>query len=87
MSFGGSVSAMISSLKNNKRERKSVFEKTKNVGSVSGKLHFDKNASKKQLEEIREKLKQENKKAVIKKTVFFIIFLGVLIYFSAFHKY
>lgn len=78
---------MISSLKNNKRERTSVFEKTKNIGSIKGQLHFDKKASKKQLEKIRIKLKQENQKAIIKKALFFIIFLSVLIYFSAFYKY
>ncbi|APG65524.1 hypothetical protein LPB136_09200 [Tenacibaculum todarodis] len=87
MSFGGSVSAMISSLKSNKRERTSAFKKLKNTGGLSGKLHFDKKASKKQLTIIKEKLQEENKKTLVKNSIIFIVLLCVFIYFFAFHKY
>ena len=46
MSFGGSVAAMITSLKANKRNRISTFDKIKNhKKSKKSKLYFDKKAS------------------------------------------
>ena len=86
MGFGG-VSAMISSLKNNKRERTSAFKNFKNTGGISGKLHFKKKASPKQLKEIREKLQTENQVSLIRKAIFFFILICVFVYFFAFHKY
>ena len=87
MGFGGSVSAMLSSLKNNKRERKSAFDKLKGHKQKNNKLYFDKKASKEELNQIRLKLKQENRKSFIKNTVIFIVILVVFIYFFAFFKY
>ena len=87
MSFGGAVSAMITSINNNKRNRISVFDKTKNTGGISGKLHFKKKASAKQLKDIREKLQTENRIKLIRKAVFFIILTCIFIYFFSFHKY
>jgi len=66
MSFGGAVSAMATSLKNNKRERVSVFKRLKgyeNVKFKKGKI--DKKATHQQLKEIRERLQKENKKELI----------------------
>jgi len=63
MGFGGSVSAMISSLKNNKRSRVRTFDKLKkyeNVKYKEGKI--EKKATPQQLKEIRERLQKENKK-------------------------
>ena len=45
MSSAGSISAMVSSLKNNKRDRKSALKRLKESStrySVSQKLHFEK---------------------------------------------
>lgn len=64
MGFGGSVSAMITSLKNNKRSRVSTFDKLKKYENVKykdgGKI--EKKATPQQLKEIRERIKKENKK-------------------------
>ncbi|WP_299160149.1 hypothetical protein [uncultured Tenacibaculum sp.] len=85
MSFGGAVSAMITSLKNNKRIRVSAFEKTKGYGNDSNiKLHFNKEASQKQLLEIKKKVQNENRLSLIKKIVFFILFFSCLVYFIYF---
>ena len=65
MSFGGAVSAMITSLKNNKRTRVSAFEKTKGYGNDSNiKLHFNKEASQKQLLEIKKTFIEEQEKFI-----------------------
>ncbi|MCH3881047.1 MULTISPECIES: hypothetical protein [Tenacibaculum] len=84
MSF---IAAMVSSLKSNKRERTSAFKKLENAGGLSGKLHFDKKASKKQLNVIKEKLQEENKKTLIKNSIIFTVLVCVFIYFFAIHKY
>lgn len=84
MSF---IADMVGSLKNNKRKRTSTFKKLENAGGIHGKLHFDKKASKKQLQEIREKLQEENKQRVIKNIIIFTTLLSILIYFVAIHKY
>lgn len=87
MSFGGAVGAMISSLKNNKRERKSAFDKLKNHKAQNRKLHFDNKASKEDLKKIRQKLLLENRKTNIKNILVFIFILSLFIYFFAFFKY
>ena len=87
MSFGGAVSAMLSSLKNNKRERKSAFDKLKNVGKSKDTLHFEKKASAKELEDIKMTLQKESKITYIKNALLFGLLLFVFIYFLAFHKY
>ena len=61
MSSAGSISAMVTSLKNNKRDRKSVLKRLKENStrySVSEKLHFEKKASPLQLKKIREHIQQ-----------------------------
>ncbi|MFY7670307.1 hypothetical protein ACOSP6_04410 [Tenacibaculum sp. MEBiC06402] len=68
MGFGGSVSAMISSLKNNKRERKSAFKKMKehtNYSSPSDRLVFKNKATEEELDSIRKRLQLENKRKLI----------------------
>lgn len=61
MSFGGSVLAMMTSLKNNKRTRPSAFKKLKDFENGSYKKGtIDKKASLKLLKEIREKTIREN---------------------------
>lgn len=79
MGFGGSVSAMITSLKNNKRKRVSAFEKLERFQKENNDtLHFKKSASKKQLEEIRIKTKRENQIVWIKNLVFLVVIFSIL---------
>ena len=82
-----SIAAMVMSIKNNKRARQSAFKKLDKNGSYSTKtkLFFQKNASKKQLRDIKEKLRKENKKALIRKTaIILIILIGYKKHFSGF---
>ncbi|AUC13761.1 hypothetical protein BTO06_00740 [Tenacibaculum sp. SZ-18] len=68
MGFGGPVSAMISSLKNNKRERKSTFKKMKNHSSHSDStnhLIFKNSATKEDLLLIKKKIRLENKRKLL----------------------
>jgi len=63
MGFGGSVSAMLASLKNNKRSRVSTFKKLKEYENISYKKgKIEKKATPQQLKEIRERLQKENKR-------------------------
>ena len=88
MGFGGSVAAMLASLKANKRNRVSTFDKIKNFKEGSTiELHFKNKATPKQLKEIRQKLKAENKKQIIKRVVIITICLIIIIYFIGFVKF
>ena len=87
MSFGGAVGAMITSIKNNKRERPSAFKKIKNCGGIDGKLQFDKKANKQELQQIREQLQNENKKTLIRNVIIFSTMMAILFYFVGFYKY
>ena len=63
MSFGGAVSAMQNSLKNNKRSRVSAFKRMKEHQSVKYKKGvIDKTASPQLLNEIRERIQKENRR-------------------------
>ncbi|MEN8121335.1 MAG: hypothetical protein ABFS35_13365 [Bacteroidota bacterium] len=73
MSFGGSVSAMITSLKNNSRQKKKLLfdKKDTNWKKVPVKLKKfrEKKATQKQLRKIRTKLLAENSRDTYKKVV------------------
>ena len=89
MSFGV-VQSMISSIKNNKRDSKSALKRLKENPaeySEDGKLHFEKKATPAQLHKIREDLKRENQKALIRKAVIVAIIFVLLIYFIGFAKF
>jgi len=76
MSFGGSVSAMITSLKNNARARKSLFDKTdyfRMNNSSNLKNKPTKKASAKQLKKVRKQMAEENKKLIVKRILALII--------------
>ncbi|WP_075342395.1 hypothetical protein [Tenacibaculum agarivorans] len=79
MGYGGAVSAMITSLKNNKRSRKSAIKKLKERGylghKISNQLHFTKEATPKQLEQIRNRIRKENQKKLL-------VHLSVIVTFS-----
>ena len=83
MGFGGSVSAMISSLKNNKRERKSAFEKMKNHSDYSIKsdsLVFKNKASEEALREIGKKIRLENRKRLLVNGIGLLVIATIIFY-------
>lgn len=89
MSFGGAVSAMMTSLKNNKRDRKSALKRLKDNPTEygeTGKLHFENKATHAQLQKIREDLKRENRNRTIKTVLIIGLFMAALIYFIGFVK-
>ncbi|WP_439131403.1 hypothetical protein [Polaribacter sp.] len=74
MSFGGAVSAMITSLKNNKRTRVSAFDKIKNNTTKSKiKLHFNKEATSEELLKIKENSHKKTGNNS-EKTLLFLVF-------------
>lgn len=80
MGFGGAVSSMITSIKNNKRNRKNTFEKLERFQKEDNdQLHFNNTATKKELQEIRTQLKKENLINIIKKG---LLLLAVILLFS-----
>lgn len=82
MSFGGAVSAMVTSLKNNKRKRPSAYEKMEKYnGNYDTKLHFDKKATTEELETIRKKLQNQHKKELLIKIIGLVILTFVIIFF------
>lgn len=69
-----SAAAMITSIKNNKRARKSTFKKLVKNGSYSTKtkLFFHRNASKIQLRKIKEKLRKKIKEYLLEKLLLYL---------------
>ncbi|RKF04242.1 hypothetical protein C8N26_0905 [Tenacibaculum lutimaris] len=81
MGFGGSVSAMITSLKNNKRKRVSAFEKLERFQKENDdKLYFKKSASKKELVQLKKQVLKENKNQLIKNSILFFLIFVILVY-------
>jgi len=81
MGFGGSVSAMITSLKNNKRKRVSAFEKLERFQKENDdKLYFKKSASKKELVQLKKQVLKENKNQLIKNSILFFLIFIILVY-------
>jgi hypothetical protein len=78
MSFGGAVSAMITSLKNNARKRKTLYDNKAFFDKISTKKTYvtDKKATPQQLREIRLRLTDENQKTLRRNL---IITFGLLI--------
>ena len=88
MILSGVVSAMKTTLKNNKRERKSAFKNLKDKGvESSGKteLHFENKATPRQLKEIRKKLQRENKIRTRNRLLIIGVIIVILIYFIGFY--
>lgn len=87
MGFGGSVSAMINTIKNNKRELKSVFKSNYNLRYKKSFIELKENGcSKKQLEELRKQFRERKKhnKRVQKYLISFLILLTVLFFYFLF---
>lgn len=83
MSFGGAVSAMLTSLKNNKRKRVSAFEKLERFQKENNdKLYFKKAANETQLKKIRLKTKQQQQINLIKNTLALLAIFSILPYIT-----
>ncbi len=81
MSFAGTVSAMITSLKNNSRKRKTLYNK-KYIYRKTGKnkLKFpDIKATSEQLESIRKMVIRENRYLILKRVIALLIALVISI--------
>lgn len=78
MSFGGAVSAMITSLKNNARpKRKRLFDR--DIPESSIKLRPRKRATKEQLDQARLQMKNENRKLIYRRIA--ALFISLIIFF------
>lgn len=88
MSSGGVIAAMMTSLKNNKRARKSALKKYKQYKfEHNAELHFNKKASQKQLTEIREQILSENRRQLRRNILLFLVFFATLIMIIGFVKF
>ena len=78
----GSISAMIASLKANKRTRVSTFDKIKGYNkSDKSELYFDKKASPIELKKIKKRVQKKNDASSKRKIVILIISIIVLLTF------
>lgn len=85
MGFGGATSAMIASLKHNKRTRKTSFEKLERfLKEDNNKLYFDKKSSKQDLERIRKETQKEQRISFLKNALSFVLVAVILIYVIGF---
>lgn len=77
MSSGGAISSMVTSIRNNRRDRKSKLEKLKNTSNHREDFIDHKKASPELLRKIRTRLQFENKtrirKAIIKTSIILIV--------------
>jgi hypothetical protein len=83
MSSGGAISSMVTSIRNNRRERKSKLEKLKNTSNHREKNADPIKASPELLRNIRTKLQIENRtktRKAIAKTGVLLLLITVLIY-------
>lgn len=90
MGFGGSVGAMLASLKNNKRARPSAFKKLKENGveyTSKTVLHFDQKSTPAQLRALRKRIQRENKIAFARKAIIIGILLAGIILIIGFMKF
>ena len=80
MSGGGFMSGMQTSLKNNQRKKKRLFDTLEGyVKTPKDKIIIDKKATPEQLQGIGERIRLENKKSFIK-TIFYTILAGVILF-------
>lgn len=87
MAGEGFIAHMIASLKSNKRNRISTFDKIKNLKkSNKSELHFPNKATPKELEELRKKIKKESDISFYKKAAVIIVLIAVILYAIGFVK-
>ncbi|WP_439128906.1 hypothetical protein [Polaribacter sp.] len=81
MAGEGFIAHMIASLKANKRNRVSTFDKLKDFKyRKPSELHFPNKASAKELKNIRKKIKKENNLLFFKKVLTILFLLALCIY-------
>ena len=81
MGFGGSVSAMIASMKTNKRSRISTFDKIKHLKKTNHiAVHFKNEATPKELKILKAKIQRNHKKKALKSVVILLVIIALLIY-------
>jgi|TARA_B110000238_G_C16127333_1_gene439804 hypothetical protein len=81
MGFGGSVSAMIASMKANKRSRVSTFDKIKHLKKRNHiAVHFKNEATPKELKILKAKIQRNHKKKALKSVVILLVIIALLIY-------
>lgn len=80
MGAGGHISAMLSSLKNNARKRRTIYDQD-DVYNKKGKrkriIQTKKNASPEELKELQQKLKKEKSKRISKTIVIGLVLILV----------
>lgn len=82
MIVAGVVRSMLSTLKNNKRDRPSAYDKLKENGltyTTKTELHFDRKMTSAQLKELGERVKKERQMAMIRRVCFFIAAMALAI--------
>lgn len=82
MSFGGAVAAMVTLIKNNTRSKRESYFDSKNISwnkKNSLKKLLEKKASAKQLQNIKDRMRRENKKALQRSIL--ILFITILFLF------
>lgn len=86
MSGGGAISSMVTSIRNNRRDRKSKLERLKNTSNNREDFIDHKKASPELLRKIRTRLQEENKvknkKAIIKTSVLLILIFIIIYIFN-----
>ncbi|WP_339889929.1 hypothetical protein [uncultured Flavobacterium sp.] len=86
MSGGGAISSMVTSIRNNRRDRKSKLEKLKNTSNNREDFIDYKKASPELLRKIRTRLQEDNKvknkKAIIKTSVILILIFIIIYIFN-----
>ena len=79
MSGGGFMSHMQTSLKNNRRKKKRLFDTLERyVKTSKDPIKIDKKATPEQLNRIREQIRKENKEKFIK-TIFYTIVASIIL--------
>ena len=80
MAGGGFIGHMVASLKSNKRNRISTFDKIKKLKKArKGELHFDKKASPIDLKKIKKRVQKENDAIFTRKVIFLVICICILL--------
>ncbi|MDP5092445.1 MAG: hypothetical protein NWQ17_04005 [Polaribacter sp.] len=88
MAKEGFVAHIFDSIKSDKRNRSSTYEKIKNFKKGNNiQVFFKKKATESQLTRIREKIQEENKKALKKNIILITILILLLIYVIGFVKF
>lgn len=86
MSGGGAISSMVTSIRNNRRDRKSKLERLKNTSNHREEFIDHKKASPELLRKIRTRLQFENKtrmqKAIIKTSIILIVICSAVYFIN-----